>query len=282
MPTAEALLKEARLALSLVETPALDARLLLQHATGLDHAALVADPDMDLDDGIASRFRALVSRRAAREPVSRIVGEREFYGRRFKVTHAVLDPRPDTEVLVDAVLALLPINKPVRILDLGTGSGILAVTLAAERVLAEAVAVDLSPEALEIATSNANMLGVSRIAFLQGDWFGPVTGRFDVIVSNPPYIPVADGPELAADVLDHDPHLALFGGDDGLSCYRSIAAQALDFLLPHGFVAVEIGAGQAEDVACIFAASGLSEGSRHADLGGHVRCLVFRRGSQKR
>jgi release factor glutamine methyltransferase len=277
MPTAEALLKQARLALAELETPTLDARLLLQHVSGLGHADLVAEPDLWIAADVAKAFQALVARRMAYEPVSRILGVREFYGRAFQVTADVLDPRGDTEVLVEASLALLPQDLRLRLLDLGTGSGILAATLLCERPLAEAVAVDLSEAALAVARTNADVLGVgARFHGHEGSWFDGVTGRFDAIVSNPPYIPQGDIAGLEPDVRDYDPHLALAGGADGLSCYRAIAQGAGAHLVPDGFVAVEIGAGQARDVISVFSGSGLALASQHRDLGGHVRVLVFR------
>lgn len=279
MPTADTLLKAARAALAAADTPALDARLLFLHVTGQSHAALLADPDMPVSDGDGLRFQQMVARRAAGEPVSRIIGLREFYGRPFTVTPAVLDPRPDTEVLVEAALARLPHDRPVRLLDLGTGSGILAITLLAERPLAQAVAVDVSEDALAVAAHNAAALGVGeRVQWITGSWFSAVTGAFDGIVSNPPYIPLRDVDSLARDVRDFDPSLALFGGADGLSCYRAIAAGCPEHLAPEGFVAVEIGAGQGDDVTAIFNAVGLARVESHEDLGGHERALVFVRG----
>lgn len=278
MAEARLLLQQARALLAETESPQLDARLLLQAASGLSHVALVADPDVRVSDEVAVHFMALVERRARHEPVSRILGEREFYGRGFAVTPAVLDPRPDTEVLVEAVLALIPADQNTMVLDLGTGSGILAVTLLAERELARADAVDVSSEALEVALGNAVMLGVSaRFRCLQGSWFGPVTGRYDAIVSNPPYICAADVSGLEDEVKLYDPHLALVGGADGLECYRQIAGGSAVHLRPAGFVAVEIGAGQALDVGEIFNDSGFRLESQHPDLGGHIRVLVFRR-----
>ena len=281
MPTAEALLAQAKLALAELETPALDARLLLQHVSGLSHADLVADPQLIVAPDVADAFQALVARRVAYEPVSRILGSREFYGRDFKVTPAVLDPRGDTEVLVEACLALLPLDRPLRILDLGTGSGILAVTLLCERPRADAVAIDVSPEALAVATGNALALGVgARFSGQLGSWFDNVSGQFDAIVSNPPYIPAAEIAGLEPDVREYDPHLALVGGEDGLSCYRAIAAGAGAHLALNGFVAVEIGAGQAADVQGVFEAKGFDLHSKHVDLGGHERVLVFRASSK--
>ncbi len=253
---------------------ALDARLLLQRATGLSHSDIVADPDREIVTEAASVFEALVRRRLAFEPVSRILGEREFYGRVFRVTPDVLDPRPDTETLIDAALPLL---KPgMRVLDLGTGSGAIIVTLLAERLEMTGVATDISAAALAVAMDNARRHGVAeRLLTVAGSWFDPVVGTFDLIVSNPPYIPAADIARLEPDVRNYDPHIALAGGGDGLEAYRAIAAGARDHLTPRGLLMVEIGAGQAGEVGRIFAAEGYAARGQWQDLGGHVRVLAF-------
>jgi release factor glutamine methyltransferase len=283
MPTADALLKQARADLAHVDTPALDARLLLQAATGLSHAELVADPALPLSAEAEVRFAALVARRVAHEPVSRIRGRREFYGRDFIVTPDVLDPRADTEVLIEAALALLPNDRRLRLLDLGTGSGIIAVTVLAERERSRAVAVDVSSAALLVTEQNAKAHGVDqRLQRIEGSWFDRVEGQFDAILSNPPYIEDKAVNELSRDVRDYDPHLALAAGVDGLDCYRAIAAGASARLTDKGFIAVEIGAGQEQDVAAIFGQHGLELASQHRDLGGHVRCLVFLGPAQNR
>lgn len=266
----------ARLKACGAETPTLDARLLLQAAAGLSREELILGPDRPLSSAQLARFDDFVSRRERHEPVSRILGEREFYGRPFQVTPATLDPRPDTETLIDAALPLMPPS--ARILDLGTGTGAIAVTLLAERPDSRGVATDLSPEALEVARANAARNGVAeRLAFLEGSWFGPVSGVFDIIASNPPYIPASDVAGLSPDVRNFDPRLALVGGTDGLDPYRDIASGAASHLAGDGHVLVEIGAGQADDVEAIFAASGFGPAARHRDLGGHVRCLAFAR-----
>jgi release factor glutamine methyltransferase len=276
MPTVEALLAQGRAALVDTETPSLDARLLLQHATGLSHAALIADPERVVEVDVVATFEALTKRRAAFEPVSRILGTREFYGRSFCVTPAVLDPRADTEVLIDVCLAKLDRTQPQRVLDLGTGSGCIAVTLLAERPLATGVAVDVSVAALAIAQENATSFGVSpRLSFVQGHWFSSVEGGFDLIVSNPPYIETETIAGLDVEVKDHDPHLALDGGVDGLDCYRAIASGACAHLNRSGRVIVEIGAGQAAGVTAIFSQSGFVLAEQRLDLGGHVRVLAF-------
>lgn len=256
------------------DTPLFDARIMLRAASGLSREDMILDPQRMLPETAVGSFAALIGRREAREPVSRILGEREFYGRRFRVTPDVLDPRPDTETLVEAALKLDP---PWRsVLDLGTGSGAIIITLLAERPEAVGMATDLSPAVLSVAEANAHRLGVAgRLTFRQGSWFGPVAGRFDLIVSNPPYIPEYEISGLEPDVRNFDPRLALVGGVDGLDCYRVIAARTLPHLADGGRVMVEIGAGQADDATAIFGARGFRLAARHSDLGGHARCLEF-------
>jgi release factor glutamine methyltransferase len=261
-----------------IETSALDARLLLQAASSMGHEDIVAEPDLILPADVTARFWSLVERRCAFEPIARILGTREFFGRNFRVTPAVLDPRADTETLIEAALALARGKGPRRILDLGTGSGAIAVTLLAELPGAIAVATDLSAAALDVAKSNAGVLGVAdRASFMQANWFDGVDGQFDLIVSNPPYIALGDIAGLAADVRDFDPVRALDGGPDGLEAYRRIASGAGDHLGPEGHVVLEIGAGQEARVNGLFEARGFASESRHFDLAGHVRCLVFNR-----
>ena len=261
-----------------IETAALDARLLLQAASGLRHEDIVAEPDLILSADVTAKFWSMVERRCAFEPVSRIIGFREFYGRSFWLTSAVLDPRADTETLVGAALALARGKGPLRILDLGTGSGAIAVTLLAELPAAIAVATDLSVAALLVAMGNAEVLGVARRAsFVPANWFDGVDGQFDLIVSNPPYIPLGDIAGLAADVRDFDPTRALDGGPDGLEAYRRIASGAGGFLAPGGHVLLEIGAGQENEVNELFRAHGFVLEARHFDLAGHIRCVVFKR-----
>lgn len=276
----ETLLSHAKTALikADVTTPSLDARLLMQHILQVEHADLIANENRQLTDDQANTFQTYLTRRLAGEPVSRILGIREFYGRDFKTSPAVLDPRPDTETLITLCLEYLPPDLEQTILDLGTGSGILAITLLAERPLKRAVAADLSPAALAIASDNAKHWGVSRrISFTQSNWFENIEGTYDLIVSNPPYIPARDIPNLEIEVRNHDPHLALDGGKDGLDPYRAIAAQAAQFLVPNGIVAVEIGAGQAEDIISIFKTQNFKCLASHRDLGNHIRALAFGR-----
>ena len=276
--TLASLLSQATLRLKAAEsdTPTLDARLLLQAAAGLSREDLILGPDRPLTPEQRGRFEGFIARRERHEPVSRILGEREFYGRVFRVTPDTLDPRPDTETMIDAALPLMP--EGARLLDLGTGTGAIALTLLAERPDAGAVATDLSPAALAVARENAIRLGVAaRLSLAQGSWFAPVTGRFDLILSNPPYIPAGEIAGLGPEVRNFDPTLALSGGTDGLDPYRLIASGAAAHLGAGGHVLVEIGAGQADDIEAIFAREGFRPAGRHRDLGGHDRCLVFNR-----
>lgn len=278
--TVAGLVRRAAKQLSLrgIDTAALDARLLLQAAASITHADFVAGPDLILPADVTARFWLLVERRCNFEPVSRILGAREFYGRSFRVTPDVLDPRADTETLIGATLALAKDKVPLRILDLGTGSGAIVVTLLAELPGALAVATDLSAAALQVAKGNAEALGVAnRARFVRANWFDGVDGRFDFIVSNPPYIPLGDIACLAVDVREFDPAKALDGGPDGLEAYRRIASGAEGNLAPKGHVILEIGAGQENAVNDLFRGQGFDRESRHFDLAGHVRCLVFNR-----
>lgn len=279
MATLKELLAEARprLAAAGVASPALDARLLLQHATGLSAAALIADQGLSVDGRLAERFRLLVERRVLREPVSKIVGVKEFYGREFQVSRAVLDPRPDSESLIELCLEISDARGVAQVLDLGTGSGALLLTLLAERRQFQGLGVDLSHEALEIAGRNAVALGLAgRCDLAQGDWFAPVAERFDLILSNPPYIEAAAIDGLQPEVSQHDPRLALDGGPDGLDCYRRIAAEAGSYLAAGGHVAVETGLGQAAAVIGIFDKNGFEPVGRRSDLSGRPRALAFR------
>jgi release factor glutamine methyltransferase len=278
--TRRGLLKQAseKLAAGGIETAALDARLLLQAASGLQHEDIVAEPDLMVPPEVAARFSGFIERRCKFEPVSRILGNREFYGRSFRVTPDVLDPRADTETLIGAVLGLAKGNAPLRILDLGTGSGAIAVTLLAELPRATAVASDLSAAALAVAKGNAEALGVAgRISFVLANWFEGIGGKFDLIVSNPPYIPLGDIAGLAPDVREFDPSRALDGGPDGLEAYGRLASGGGAYLAPSGRVVLEIGAGQENAVNELFIGRGFARKSRHFDLSGHVRCLVFNR-----
>ncbi len=276
--TIAALLQEARNALrdADIELSALDARLLLQAASALTHEQVIAEPNMVLPADKISRFKSFIDRRLQHEPVTRVLGVREFYGRLFQVSPAVLDPRADTETIIELTLQRMG-QEPMRILDLGTGSGAIAITLLAERPNWSGIAADLSSDALEIAKANSTALGVtSRLAFHNGTWFDGISEKFDLIVSNPPYIPHSDIFVLSLEVQNFDPHLALNGGGDGLEAYRAIAAGSAKYLNSKGLVILEIGAGQGADVTQIFINQGFELTEQKSDLGGHVRALAFK------
>lgn len=242
---------EAVLAGAAIAQPRLDARLLLQHALGTDHAGLIARLGEGVEEPVAGRFEALIVRRASGEPVSRIRGEREFYGLPFKISPAVLDPRPETELLVDRVLADHGDRKaPWRFADIGTGSGAIALALLANLPAATCVALDISAQALEVALENAANLGLAaRFSPLPSDYLSNASGEFHFIVSNPPYIPANEIGGLSREVREHDPLAALSGGGDGLDAYRAILTQAAGHLLPGGRLYLELGAGQSGQVA---------------------------------
>ncbi len=253
---------------------AADARHLVAHALGVARDRLILmGPDL-LPAGAQDRLDALLARRIAREPVARIIGQRLFWGRGFAVTPDVLDPRADTETLIATALAGAA---PARLLDLGTGSGAIALTLLAEWPQARAVATDISPAALAVAARNAAALGVAdRLDLVLSDWFAAISGRFDLILSNPPYIAADEMAGLAPEVLLHDPAMALSPGGDGLAPYRIIAAQAAAHLLPDGRVMVEIGWTQGASVHDIFAAAGWRDLRLIRDMEGRDRVLSAR------
>lgn len=289
MPDVPATLGEAAraaqqaLAAAGIEDAGRDARLLLAAAVGCPTAEIIAHPERLLSADVRARLASMLVRRRAHEPVSRILGVREFYGRSFQLSAATLDPRADTETLIEAALEIAKREgwreKPIRILDIGTGTGCILLTLLAELPLATGVGTDISSEALATAATNAAALGVAeRAAFVVHDVLDGVVGAFDLVVSNPPYIASGDIAGLSAEVREFDPRAALDGGADGLEIYRQIAA-GLDRVLS-GWVVLEVGAGQAGAVALLlqqaFVKTREAELSRHCDLGGHIRCVALR------
>jgi len=261
-----------------IETPGLDARLLVQHALAIDAAALLTAPEAEADAGAAEAALAFAARRAAGEPVARILGTREFFGLPFRLGPATLVPRPDTEVVVAAALGQLqPAERAWRLADLGTGSGAILVALLTHLPQAWGIGVDLSQAAADMARVNARENGVAaRAAFMVGDWLDAVPGRFDAVVANPPYVPARDIAMLDREVRDHDPHLALDGGADGLDCYRNLLRTAGAVLTPDGFVAFELGAGQAAEVAEIATMLGWRVERLDKDAAGHDRAMILR------
>jgi release factor glutamine methyltransferase len=271
---------QARLAAAAVDDPALDARLIVEHFSGTTRTQAIADPERKVDAGLVAEIDAALRRRAGGEPGHRILGYREFYGLRLSLSPETLEPRPDTETLVEAMLpfvrAVAVQEGECRILDLGTGTGAIALALLSAVPTAKATGVDLSAGALATAARNAGQLGLAgRFTALQSDWFEKVFGRYHVIVANPPYIPSEDIGNLQDEVRNFDPCLALDGGADGLNPYRIIAAEAAGFLETEGRVAVEIGHTQHNEVREIFAAAGYVPRGAFRDLGGNDRVIVF-------
>ncbi len=275
MTGAEALrAAKARLEAAGVEGAARDARRLLAHALGVAPDVLAGRMTDPVPEAAVAAFDALVGRRAAREPVSHLTGQRAFWGRDFRVTRDVLDPRPETETLVARALA----GPFARVLDLGTGSGCILVTLLAERPGAQGVGTDISPDALLIAGENAARHGVAdRLVLTPSDWFGDIGGRYDLIVSNPPYIAADEMAGLSPEVRDHEPRGALTDEADGLTAYRAIAEGAGRFLVPGARLLVEIGPAQGMAVSSLFAQAGLERVVVHPDLDGRDRVVAARR-----
>ena len=261
-----------------LDSPELDARLLIGHALSLDHAGLAAASARKLDAAEESAIAVLTQRRLVGEPVARIVGTKEFWGLNLIIDAATLVPRPETETVVEAVLAALAQRgaptRSLRIADLGTGCGAILLALLTELPHAFGIGTDSSPGALVVARHNARRLGLTRAAFVACDMAAALRGPFDVIVSNPPYIASGDIPMLPPEVRSFDPRDSLDGGSDGLDCYRAIATAAPALLAPEGIVAVELGVGQSQPVAALFAAAGLAPSPPRPDLNATPRALV--------
>ena len=286
----------ARLAAAGVADPRRDARLLIAAAIEAGPERLIAEPERVLGAAEAARIEASISRRAAREPVSRILGRRGFWSLEFEITPDTLDPRPDSEALVAAVMARIGaqglVGAPLSVLDLGTGSGCLLLALLSELPAATGLGLDISAAALDVARRNARNLGLSdRARFEVGDWAEDWPGgwpgdlgagsadSWQVIVSNPPYITDNEIGDLAPEVARYDPKLALTAGSDGLDAYRKLLPRAARLLERGGVLALEVGRGQQDAVTALLAASGLTPLSRYRDLGGIERCLLATRGN---
>lgn len=262
-----------------LDTPELDARVLVGHALGLDHAALVAQSRRVLSTDEARAVSALAARRLAREPVARIVGHKEFWGLPLTLNADTLLPRPETETVVEAALAAADAghlrSRAGRIADLGTGTGALLLALLSELPGAFGVGTDISSAALDCARGNAQALGLGgRAAFVACDYGNALAGGIDLLVSNPPYVARGDIATLQPEVRDFDPRRALDGGPDGLDGYRAIAADAPRLLAPGGIVVVELGHGQADAVTALFAAAGLAPKAVKNDISGVARALI--------
>jgi release factor glutamine methyltransferase len=247
-------------------------------ATQLDRTFLIANPDRAVSSDEAATLSGFVARRLAGEPITRILGFREFWNLEIEVAPDVLDPRPDSETLIEAALAELGSRKAeeIDLLDLGTGSGALLLAMLAECPRARGIGVDLSPKACELAARNARRNKLSdRAHILRGNWMESLDGRFDLIISNPPYIRAGEIGGLPPEVLNHDPILALNGGGDGLVAYSEIIRSLDKVLKPKGFAVLELGAGQAADVADLALRWGLKVGALRKDLGGIDRAIVL-------
>ncbi|MFC5387191.1 peptide chain release factor N(5)-glutamine methyltransferase [Aquamicrobium segne] len=280
--TLAALLQSARQKLteSAIEDPAFDSRLLVEHFTGTSRSDAIARPDMPVKASIVAQVEAALERRSRGEPVHRILGFREFYGLSLSLSSQTLEPRPDTETLIDGLLPFLrqsvTRNGKCRVLDLGTGTGAIALALLAQVPEAEAVGVDISGDALATAARNATSLGLStRFTALKSDWFEKISGRYHVIASNPPYICSQEIASLQREVQLFDPLRALDGGKDGLDAYRIIARNAASHLETDGVIAVEIGSSQRLAVTAIFANAGFCLMRAMTDLAGNDRVLLF-------
>ena len=277
-----------------IDTADLDARLILSHILQISQAHLISEPDLTVAAGHVDAIRSAMHRRILREPVSRIIGAKEFWGRPFEINSHTLDPRPDTEIIIEAALQIirekLPANKEISILDLGTGSGCILLTLLAECENAWGVGVDINEAAITVAKKNSENLAVGhRAHFMCSDWTNALNGDFDIIVANPPYIRSAEIDILMPEVRNFDPLLALDGGDDGLEAYRLIIAK-ITTLLTSGWLIFELGIGQLNDVCQLLdqAGFGCEEVDRLilSDISGTIRTVASKQqssgGSKKR
>jgi len=269
----------ARLGAAGIDSARLDARLLLAAATGRTAEQIVARPEQPLSSIEADAFVGLICRRARREPLAQLVGRREFWSLDFATTGDTLTPRPDTETIVETALKLFPgRGSALRILDLGTGTGCLLVALLSEYPAATGIGTDASAAAADVARRNVAAHRLQdRAAIAVGHWDDPIDGHFDLIVSNPPYIATAELARLEPEVTQFEPHLALDGGTDGLDAYRALAPRLANRLAAGGFAILEVGLGQAPDVAGLCASAGLQVHGRACDLAGRERCVVARR-----
>lgn len=257
-----------------------DAQLLLLHTLGLKRTVLFTEPERTLSEAQRAAYEAAIARRAQGEPVQYITGQQEFFGLMLKVSPAVLIPRPETELLVEAVLARLPEDRAVEIVDVGTGSGAIAIALACKLPMARMTAIDLSDAALAIAKENATTHGVARrVRSSSSDLLAAVSGEeFDAVVANPPYVPERDRQSLERQVREYEPEMALFAGADGMDIYRRLVPQALAALRPGGLLAMEIGYGQRKALAALL--SGWSAIEFLDDLQGIPRVVLARRPTQ--
>jgi len=266
-----------------IDSPELDARLLIGAVLNLDHTGLAVQAARRVTEDEASTISSFTQRRIAHEPVARILGHKEFWGLDLRLSDATLVPRPDTETIVAAALEMISADtaatKPLRIADIGTGSGAILLALLSELPAATGIGTDISDAALKTARLNAQQLGLAdRVSFIRCDYASALTGPFDLMVSNPPYIRSADIAMLDRDVRDYDPRLALDGGADGLDAYRVIAPQAASLLAPQGMLVLEVGQGQSVDVSDLMRQAGLTlSHPPRADFGGIHRAVMGRK-----
>jgi len=262
-----------------IESARLDAHLLLAHVLGMSREEMLMRGNISLSPQQEKQFAALAARRINREPMAHLLGAREFWGLNFKVSEKTLDPRADSETIIEALLHYKPIrSQPLKILDMGTGTGCLLLSALSEYPSAMGVGVDISDEALAVATANAEALGLkNRALFKKSDWNSEIKGVWDVVISNPPYIPTEEIPKLSPEVAMFEPKLALDGGVDGLHCYRAITRFLPEILAEDGIALLEIGIGQAKDVAGLVSANGLNVAQVACDLAGIERCIVIQK-----
>lgn len=267
---------EKKLSDACIDRPGFDARFLIGQALGLDRGELFSQADRILTEEERHRAQALIDRRANYEPVGRIMGEREFWGLTFHLNEATLEPRPDSEILIETTLRYLPQkDAPLQILDLGTGSGCLLLSVLHEFPNAKGLGLDIAPRAVEQANKNAEHLGLqNRATFKVNNWLEGIKGPFDLILANPPYIEQQEIPALMPEVRDYDPLAALDGGIDGLVPYRLLIPQLPKLMSKGGLAVFEVGYNQAASVSALFHANGFAQIEQHKDLGGIERCIT--------
>jgi len=259
-----------------VDDAALESRWIIEEATGLTRAEQILSEQNPVDPNYEAKATHMLNRRLDGEPLNYVFGYKEFYGLRFVIDRHVLSPRPETEMLVDFVLSRTKLEQKFEILDLGTGSGAIAIAILTHRPNATAIAIDVSSKALKVARQNAQQHKVdNRLALVQSDWGAGISNKFDFIVSNPPYIDKPAMTKLDKEVLNFDPEIALFGGVDGLEAYRQISQQSAALLKSGGEMAVEIGFDQGETVTLLFKDQGFQKTKLSKDLSGLDRMLSF-------
>ena len=259
-----------------IETASMDARMLLQFVLELTREELLLDNEREISPKQLAQYQLLLDKRKNRQPVSQLIGKREFWGMCFKVTQDTLDPRPDSETLIEAILARLPNREvPLKVLDLGTGTGCLLLTVLSQYPNAQGIGVDISLDALNVARENAKKLGLEhRVEFLSSCWGNEVKESYDLVISNPPYIPSSIIPSLAPEVAQWEPKLALDGGEDGMDCYRAIVPQLKTLLAPQGLAVFEIGIGQAKDLQAVVESHAMQVAGSKDDMAYITRCVL--------